>query len=385
MPDNPELERPTDDDDATAESAAPTLPERFRAAIRRADRWAQAEPPATPEQTLRELADEAAGLADPEEWDRYGERGPVKALEDATAELLGKPAAAMFPSGIMAQQSVLRVWSDRRASRRIAIPQLSHLLTYEADGPALLNGFQFEPLTTGATVPTADHLAAIPGRLGAALLELPLRDAGYLLPSWEELVEFREAATERQIPVHIDGARLWEAQPRLGHSLAEIAALADSVYVSFYKGLGGLSGAVVAGDEDVVDEARQWRKRHGGTLFSLTPNALSGLRGLRLRLPAMAAWCEYAVELAAALEDRQVRVFPQPPHTNAFRIFADGSEDSINERIVDALERDRIALIYPLRTGEMPGTAWTEFVVGSATLGWQVGELADAIAGQLKG
>ena len=60
-------------------------------------------------------------------WDRYGEGGPVAALEVQVAGLLGKPAAVMFPSGIMAQQSVLRVWSDRQGSRRIAVPGLSHL------------------------------------------------------------------------------------------------------------------------------------------------------------------------------------------------------------------------------------------------------------------
>ena len=88
----------------------------------------------------------------------------------------------MFPSGMMAQQSVLRVWSDRQGSRRIAIPGLSHLLHHEQDGPRLLNDFQWVLSTSGATpggvVPTVEHLAAIPGALGAALLELPLRDGG---------------------------------------------------------------------------------------------------------------------------------------------------------------------------------------------------------------
>src|SRR5450631_1398162 len=123
-------------------------------------------------------------------WDRYGEGGPVAALENKVAALLGKQAAVMFPSGTMAQQSALRVWSDRQGSRRIAIPELSHLLHHEQDGPRLLNDFEWALLTSGAVVPTADHLATIPGGLAAALLELPLRDGGYLLPSWEELEAF---------------------------------------------------------------------------------------------------------------------------------------------------------------------------------------------------
>jgi threonine aldolase len=289
----------------------------------------------------------------------------------------------MFPSGIMAQQSVLRVWTDRQGSSRVAIPELSHLLCYEADGPQQLNSFRYERLTTGPTVPTVEHLAAIPGRLGAALLELPLRDAGYLLPAWDELEAFSVAARERGVPLHFDGARLWESQPYLGHSLAEIAALADSVYVSFYKGLGGLAGAIVAGPEDVVEEARRWRTRHGGTLFAMTPYALAGLRGLRTQLPLMGELHDRAVELAAAFEQRGFRIFPQPPHTNSFRLFVDQAEEVVNERIVRTLEDERVALLQPLQPGQMPGTAFTEFTVGAGTLDWRVDEAADAMGALL--
>lgn len=354
---------------------------RFRAALPNATRWLPGSGLRSPSEAMREAAEEAQQLDDPAEWDRYATRGPVSALEARVAALLGKPAAAMFPSGIMAQQSVLRVWTERQACTRIAIPALSHLLAYELDGPQLLNGFQYERLTTGSAVPTLADLEAIPGRLGAALLELPLRDAGYLLPTWEQLSEFSAAARQRGVPVHFDGARLWESQPHLGHSLSEIAALADSVYVSFYKGLGGFAGAVVAGHDDVVDEARRWRTRHGGTLFSMLPYALSGLRGLRLLLPRMGEFHRRAVELAAALDSRGVRVFPQPPHTNAYRVSFDQPADAVNERILTALERDRVALLQPVQPGEMPGTSWTELTVGAATMEWDVDEAAAALAG----
>ena len=247
-------------------------------------------------------------------WDRYGEGGPVAVLESQVAALLGKPAAVMFPSGTMAQQSVLRVWSDRHGSRRIAIPALSYLLLNEEDGPRLLNGFEWALLTTGATtgggVPTVDHLGAIPGRLGAALLELPLRDGGYLLPSWEELEAFSRACRDRGVPLHFDGARIWESVPHLGHSPAEIAALADTVYVSFYKGLRGLAGAVVAGPEEIITEVRLWRSRHGGTLLTMLPYAVSALHGLRDELPRMAAYHERAVAMSGLLAAKGIRTSP---------------------------------------------------------------------------
>ena len=179
----------------------------------------------------------------------------------------------------MAQQSTLRVWTDRQTSKRVALPDLSHLLKHELDGPRLLHGFQYEQLTSGAKAPTVADLDRIPGRLGAVLVELPLRDGGYVLPTWDELAALSAGCRERDVPLHFDGARIWEAQPYLGHTLAEIADLADTVYVSLYKGLAGLSGALLAGPQDVVDEARQWRTRHGGTLVTMMPNAVVGVAG----------------------------------------------------------------------------------------------------------
>ena len=98
----------------------------------------------------------------------------------------------------MAQQAALRVWCERRRSQRVAIPDLSHQLRHETDGPRLLQGFRFETLTEGWETATAESLRAIPGHreLGAVQLELPLREAGCLLPTWEELTAFSEAARE---------------------------------------------------------------------------------------------------------------------------------------------------------------------------------------------
>ena len=121
-------------------------------------------------------------------------------------------------------------------------PQLSHLLHHEDDGPRLLHGFRFEHLSTGRALPTIADLDMLGGGLAAVLLELPLRDAGCLLPEWHDLRRSRRGRAS-WAPVHLDGARIWESQPYYDRPLAEIAGLADSVYVSFYKGLGGLAGA----------------------------------------------------------------------------------------------------------------------------------------------
>ena len=96
------------------------------------------------------------------------------------------------------------------------------------------------------------------------------------------------------------------------------------VYVSFYKGLGGLSGSMLLGEDDVIAEAREWRRRHGGTLFQLWPYAAAGLAGLRLRLPRMAAYVEHAQAIAAVLAGIEgVQVVPDPPQTPMMHLHLD--------------------------------------------------------------
>jgi threonine aldolase len=351
---------------------------RFRAAARRCTGTIGWSDHATPAAAFQALA-EAATTLGIDEWDQYDERGAVARLETEVAALLGTAAAAFFPSGVMAQQAALRTWCDRSGTRRVAMPDLSHLLVHELDGPRILHGFIVEHLTVGATVATAAHLAAIPGRLGAVLVELPLRDAGCLLPGWDELVALSAAARARGVPLHLDGARLWEAQPFWGRPLDEIAALADTVYVSFYKGLGGLAGACLAGATDVIDEARCWRRRLGGTIYRTTPEAVAALAGLRTRLPLMAACHAWAVALAAALGDT-VTCSPAVPHANAFLVFAAGDADAVNERLLTRITATGVRLGGPWEAAPEPGRVTAEITVGDGALALDPTEVAGWIA-----
>jgi threonine aldolase len=350
--------------------------ERYRAAARACETTVFWHAARTPAETLRAVADDADAL-EVTEWDVYAERGAVAEVERQVAELLGKPAAAFFPSGVMAQQAALRVWTDRTGSKRVAIPDLSHLLKHEDDGPRRLHGFEFEYLTTGRETPTAAGLRALSPGLGAALVELPLRDAGCLLPSWEGLGELSAAARELGVPLHADGARIWESQPFYDRPLAEIAARVDSIYVSFYKGLEALAGAALAGPEDVVDEARLWRRRMGGTIFHLTPFAVSALAGLRDRLPRMGEYVAWARALATELSARGLRPTPEPPHTNTFLVYADGEADAVVERAIAFMERERIQPCGGWWDAPVPGFVTTEVAVHDAALAHDPAQVAD--------
>ncbi|KRE96334.1 hypothetical protein ASG76_04740 [Nocardioides sp. Soil774] len=353
------------------------LHDRFRAASATAEAifW---RPPSTPAAVLRELADfaEEHDVA----WDRYGERGAVAQLEAEVAELLGKPAAVMFPSGVMAQQATLRAWCDRSGSRRVALPDLSHLLHQEQDGPRRVLGLELEWLTTGRETPTAAALEKVGGRLGAAMVELPLRDAGCLLPTWDELVELSTAARQRGVPLHADGARIWESVPHWGRSLAEAGDLFDSMYVSLYKGLGATSGALVVCPEDLAGELRAWRARMGGTLFSLTAAAIGGLVGLHQDLGRFGDYRAWAIELAAALRARGFATFPEEPHIATFLAYAPGTADEVNERVVAWTEANGVVPCGLWQPADVPGWVVTELTCYESAAGRDPGEVADVMA-----
>ena len=350
------------------------------AARRGCTRWLLGHGDISPADWLAELA---AAATEPD-LDSYGERGEVAALEREVADLLGTEAAVLMPSGIMAQQAALRAWADRSSTDAVAVHGLSHLVVHELDALPELHGLRLQRLTSEPRQPTVEDLEALAGPLAAVTLELPLRDAGYLLPTWDELVAFSTAVRARGVPLHLDGARLWESADHLGHSYAEIAALADSVYVSFYKGLGGMAGAALAGPADLVAEARRWQRRHGGNLFVLLPYAVGARDGLRRRLPLMPEYAARARELAAGLSTLDgVRVLPEPPHTNAFRLLVDVEHDSLLEAGLRIAETQHLALVLGWAAADVPGWSVTEITAGDATLAWSVDEQVAGLADQI--
>jgi threonine aldolase len=219
--------------------------------------------------------------------DTYGDGGVVAELERYVAELLGKPAAVFLPSGTMAQGATLRVHADRRARRTVLWHPHCHLDQHEGQGHARLHGLVGRPVGARHRLIELADLTAVAEPVAALLLELPQRDLGGQQPSWDELTAQVGWAREHGAAAHLDGARLWEAAAGYQRQPAEIAGLFDTVYVSFYKGIGALPGCCVAGSTEDVAEVREWRRRLGGTLHGLWPAAASALSLLPERLAEM--------------------------------------------------------------------------------------------------
>jgi len=328
-------------------------------------------------------ADGLAALAslppDDLEGDRYGGGGVVEVLEREVRELLGKPASVFMPSGTMAQQIALRIHTDRRGRGVVAWHPTCHLEQHEGKAYQRLHGLVGQPLGDGRSLVTLADLEAVPEPLGAVLWELPQREIGGWLPAWDDLVAQVAHARERGAAAHLDGARLWESAPFYERPYAEIAGLFDSVYVSFYKGLGGLAGSMLLGDEDVVAEARAWRSRHGGTLFALWPYAAAGLVGLRTRLPRMPAYVEHAKAIAAALADVDgVDVVPQPPQTSMMHLHLRTTPAAVTAGVRRLAERGLWAWGSSAET-DVPALRRLELTVGDSTLEFTPGEAADAV------
>jgi threonine aldolase len=185
------------------------------------------------------------------------------------------------------------------------------------------------------------------------------------------------------VALHFDGARIWESQPWFDRTLPEIAALADSLYVSFYKGLGGIAGAALLGPADFVAEARLWRRRLGGTIYRTTAEAVSALVGLRDRLPLVAGTVAWARAFAAQLPPNVI-VQPGVPHTNQFKVYVGAAADIVNERVLALVEGHRVGLPAWRATRE-PGRITAEIVVTGAALGLDPAEMAALFSSAIPG
>ena len=331
----------------------------------------------SPRAVLRALADAAP---DDLVADAYGEGPVVGELEGEIAELLGKEAAVFLPSGTMAQQIALRIWAERRPGAAIAFHPTCHLELHEHKAYERLHGLGSVLVGDAETLVTTAALEKIAEPIGALLLELPQRGIGGQLPSWDELASQADWARRHGTALHMDGARLWESQPFYGKPYREIARDFDSVYVSFYKILGGIAGAALAGPRDFIAEARIWQRRHGGELVHAYPLVLSARAGLRERLPRIGAYCERARALALELAKLPaLSLVPDPPHANMFHVFVRGDRQRIEAGALDFARDERFWVFGGLQPTRIPTLSTFEVTVGDGALALSVDEAVGAV------
>jgi threonine aldolase len=224
--------------------------------------------------------------------DVFGDDPTVNLLQTRLAALLGKEAALFTPSGTMANQLALRC--HVQPGDEVLLDRAGHLVNYESGAGAALSGVQFRTFDSP------------PGGFGVAELQPLRRGPQYWLPHTsliementhngrggevfrlERMREVREWADREGLKIHLDGARLWNAHAASGVALADYAACAHTVGVSFSKGLGAPVGSALAGDAETIRRAHRFRKMWGGGMRQVGILAAAALYGLDHNLPRL--------------------------------------------------------------------------------------------------
>jgi threonine aldolase len=256
--------------------------------------------------------------------DVLGHDPTVHALETEVAQRLGKEAALYFPSGTMANQ--VAIWLHADAGTEALCDVRSHIYDWEGAGAAALRGVQLRTLVPeGATIRAADVERGMRApsrhapRIALLCIENTHNGAGGAVTPLPELRALGDAGRAHGLRVHMDGARLWNAHIASGTALPDLASAADTVMVSFSKGLGAPVGAALAGNGEMMEVAWTLRKRLGGGMRQAGIIAAGALYGLRHHLDRLAHDHAHAAMFARAVRGAG-EARPVMPETNIVMI-----------------------------------------------------------------
>jgi threonine aldolase len=251
--------------------------------------------------------------------DVFGEDPTVNRLEEYVAGLLGKEAALYAPSGTMTNQIGVHVGAKR--GEEVLLHERSHVFVYEAGAPAMLSGVQLRtlPSENGVLDPETVRAAVRPEdvhfpRSRLLCLENTHNTAGGKIFPLEDFAAVAQTAKDLGLKVHLDGARLFNAQAATGNPASEWCAHADTVSVCSSKGLGAPVGSLLAGNEETIREARRARKAFGGGMRQAGIIAAASLYAFEHHIDRLAEDHARARKLVAGL--REVDYEAKEPDTN---------------------------------------------------------------------
>mmetsp|Transcript_8264 Transcript_8264/g.10484 ORF Transcript_8264/g.10484 Transcript_8264/m.10484 type:complete len:454 (-) Transcript_8264:390-1751(-) len=382
-----------------------------------------------PNEIMNSIADSCDVLGI-DKFDVYGDYSDdestsyLRRFEAEVAKHFGKEDAVFMPSGTMAQNIALLIHSGKEHihldhsksnenyKMRFACHHTSHLLLWEEQSYSKLVGMEAVEIETKSDA--VDGLRAPPlslchvdsvfkkekerynqesGHLGdtglsTLIIELPHRELGGKLPSWNDVVSIGELCKKENIKYHCDGARIFEASAGYGKSVSDLAEPFDSIYISFYKGLGSISGAMLMGKKDFCDEARVWLTRFGGNLYTLLPYAASCWRGYRRHALGEGSTMTFAnkfdklkrvtemIKTETVLSD--IGAFdPCTPETNMVRVYLKRSVDQCESARDGVVQSCGMKVFSRIRSVEAPGLGYSEGF--RAMFEWTMGEANGAI------
>lgn len=272
--------------------------------------------------------------------DVFGEDPTINRLEEYVAGLLGKESAVYAPSGTMTNQ--IGVYVNTGRGDEVLMHEQAHIFNYEAGAPALISGVQVRPLPgergrihldtlRSAIRPENVHFP----RPRLLCLENTHNVAGGKVFPLEDFAPVSEAARERGLKVHLDGARLFNAVAATGVPARDWCEHADTVSVCSSKGLGAPVGSLLAGDEDIILEARRARKAFGGGMRQAGIIAAASLYAFEHHRERLVEDHERAVRLAKGLTEAGYTV--EPPETNIVLVAMERPAE-----LLEALRREGV-------------------------------------------
>jgi len=258
--------------------------------------------------------------------DVYGEDPTINRLQDRVAADLGKEAGLFVPSGSMGNLLALYLQAGRGGE--VLAHEHSHIIHYELASGAALAGCQILAVAGDRGILRPEALEAKvrgPIYYNARTKLVEIENTGNLAGGTcyqpAELAAVQAWARTKGLPVHMDGARLWNASVAQGVAPGTLAAYADTVTVCFSKGLGAPVGSVLTGPRAFIDEAKRVRKMLGGGMRQAGILAAAALHALDHHVAALADDHHHARLLADALKATSWARVPVRPETNI--VFAD--------------------------------------------------------------
>lgn len=218
--------------------------------------------------------------------DVYGEDPTINELEEKVAKMFGKEAGLFVPSGTMSNQIALFTHADR--GDEVILPDRCHIVQHEAAGSAIIAGVQLRCIQTinGGEMPldaVRDAIRKDPDDIHqpkTALITYENADSDGRVRSIEYMANIKEIAEDYNLPVHIDGARIFNAACVLDTDVKELSKYFDTISVCLSKGLCAPVGSVLIGSKEFIEKARRKRKILGGGMRQAGILAAAGIVAL---------------------------------------------------------------------------------------------------------
>lgn len=285
--------------------------------------------------------------------DVYGEDPTVNLLQERAAEIFGKEAALFCPTGSMGNQIAVKLHT--KPGDEVIIEERGHIFNYEMGTPSVVAGVMIRPVRAAndngmlnwSEIESAIHINqpyyACP--TGLICLENTHNFGGGSCMSAEQTSGICENAHQLNLPVHLDGARIFNSAVAQNETVQNLSKDCDSVQFCLSKGLGAPVGSMLLGKKDFIDEARTWRKRFGGGMRQVGILAAAGLIALEESPQRLHVDHENAKRLATGVANlRGVAIDAERVQTNIV-IFDVSATGKTSAEICDTLKKDNIFAI----------------------------------------